>query len=90
MTTSVSAAPEIIDHEETGIIVPPRDAAAIEQAVLELMENSARVEEMGREARRRAAARFNFSTMMKRYEHCYLDWLDAQLAGRLKAARRSV
>lgn len=75
ITTSDSAAPEIIDHEETGIIVPPRDPGAITTAIVELIQNPERARQIGREARRRAIERFNFPKMMKEYERWYTAWL---------------
>jgi L-malate glycosyltransferase len=71
VTTSDSAAPEIIDDGETGLIVPPRNATALAEALLTLAGDRARTRAMGQEARRRAIARFSFPTMMKAYEAGY-------------------
>jgi len=43
--------PEIIEHERTGYLTPERDAAAISQALLQLMQSHALRERMGRLAR---------------------------------------
>lgn len=45
--TSVEAVPEIIDHEETGLIVPPADHIALAHALLALLEDPQRAEAMG-------------------------------------------
>jgi glycosyltransferase involved in cell wall biosynthesis len=88
ITTSGSAAPEIIDDGETGVLVPPRDPEALKNAVLKVMENPALSQEMGREARRRAVDRFNFPKMMKEYERCYVEWLDQESPRRSESRRR--
>lgn len=75
VTTGDSAAPEILDHQETGIIVPPRDPQALAAAIIELMDHPERVGRMGREARRRAVERFGFPKIIREYEHWYHSWL---------------
>jgi glycosyltransferase involved in cell wall biosynthesis len=77
VTTGESAAPEIIDHGETGMILPPRDPDAMARAILELLADPARRRRMGEEARRRADAKYNFPKMMREYERCYDEWLAA-------------
>jgi len=71
VVTDVAAAPEQVDHGETGLIVPPRDPAALAAAILELRGDPGRAQEMGREARRRVVERFNFPKMMREYEDFY-------------------
>jgi glycosyltransferase involved in cell wall biosynthesis len=71
VVTDVAAAPEQVDHGETGLLVPPRDPAAIAAAILELRGDPERAGEMGREARRRVVERFNFPKMMREYEEFY-------------------
>lgn len=87
ITTSGSAAPEIIDDGETGVIVPPRDSKALEQAILEVMRNPGRAEALGREARHRAVDRFNFPKIMREYERYYVEWLDRKSSRRFKSRR---
>lgn len=79
ITTADSAAPEIIDDGETGMIVPPRNAEALKNAILLLLDNPERAAEMGREARRRAIERFNFPKMMREYERFYLESLSHEV-----------
>lgn len=78
VTTSRSAAPEIIDDGETGMIVPPRDSEALARAIGELVAQPERAHAMGIEARRRAVERFNFPKMMREYEASYERWLAAR------------
>jgi glycosyltransferase involved in cell wall biosynthesis len=73
IATDVAAAPEQIDHRETGLLVPPRDPCAIAAAVLELMGNPERAAALGREARRRVVERLNFPNIIKHYEQIYYN-----------------
>jgi glycosyltransferase involved in cell wall biosynthesis len=74
VSTDVAAAPEQIDHGETGLLVPPRDPDAIAVAVTSLLGDRQRATEMGRRARERVIERFNFPRMMCLYEDLYSDW----------------
>jgi glycosyltransferase involved in cell wall biosynthesis len=78
IATNVAAAPEQIDDSETGVLVPPRDPAAIAAAAIELASDSERAMRLGQEARRRVVERFNFPKMMHHYELCYTRWLAAR------------
>lgn len=75
IATDIAAAREQIDDGETGVIVPPRDALAIEEAVERVLLQPARFQVMGVEARRRVVDRFNFPRMMAHYERIYEDVL---------------
>jgi glycosyltransferase involved in cell wall biosynthesis len=75
VTTSNSAAPEIIDHGETGLIVPPRDPDAFAAAMLSLLADRERMRVMGELARRRAIEKFDFKKMIRVYEAAWQGWL---------------
>ncbi|MCA9905670.1 MAG: glycosyltransferase, partial [Anaerolineae bacterium] len=47
VATTVSAIPEIVVHQETGLLVPPRDVVALAEATLLLLEDSALRHHMG-------------------------------------------
>lgn len=71
IATDVAAAPEQVDHQETGLLVPARDSAAIAAALVSLIDNPEQAAAMGKEARRRVVERFNFPRMMRDYERWY-------------------
>jgi glycosyltransferase involved in cell wall biosynthesis len=48
-----------VSHGETGLLVPPGDALALAEAVLELLRDRPRLTEFGRQGRERAAALFD-------------------------------
>jgi glycosyltransferase involved in cell wall biosynthesis len=78
IATSVAAAPEQIDHDETGLLVPARDPEAIAWGVIQMIQDPTRAARLGREARRRVVERFNFPRMMREYEHWYAEWFRAR------------
>lgn len=53
VATSVGGVPEIVLDGETGLIVPPGDAAALERAIRSLIENPATARKMGEAGRSR-------------------------------------
>lgn len=55
---------EIVQDGQTGILVPPADPAALGAALRRLLEDPEAAREMGREARRRAEARFSVERMV--------------------------
>lgn len=59
---------EIIDHGETGVLVPPGDRAALAGALLELLADPARRAAMGAAARTRARARFSAPPLVRQWE----------------------
>jgi len=53
-------------HGQTGLVVPPRDSAALAQAILTLLQNEHLRREMGQRARQRALSEFSLPTMVER------------------------
>jgi glycosyltransferase involved in cell wall biosynthesis len=53
VVTSVGALPEIVAHEETGLVVPPRDEVALADAIVRLLKDPALGRELGENGRRR-------------------------------------
>lgn len=74
----VEAIPEIIAHGETGLLVPPGDAAALADALSTLLADPARARRMGAAGRARVAQRFSWD----RAAACMLE---AMGAGELQA-----
>jgi rhamnosyl/mannosyltransferase len=62
-------------HGQTGLVVPPRDAAALAQAIGTLLEDEPLRQQMGQRARERAEKEFSFTTMVKRLVDLYKDVL---------------
>jgi glycosyltransferase involved in cell wall biosynthesis len=57
---------------DTGVVVPPRDSAALAAAMAKLIDRGAgQRQELGRAARQRIEAEFSLATMIERYEQLY-------------------
>jgi glycosyltransferase involved in cell wall biosynthesis len=60
IATTGGAFPEVIDHNETGWLVPPADAEALADAIRLLADEPALRERLGREGREAIVRRFNW------------------------------
>ncbi len=80
VATSVGGTPEMVENGVTGLLVPPRDAAALAGAIGSLLADPARGRSIGRAARERAAERFSLEATVRETELLY--------AGLLRRARQ--
>lgn len=71
VATSVGGIPEAVTHRETGLLVPPKDDAALASALLELARDPARRREYGERGRRRLEAHFTAELMASRTLEVY-------------------
>lgn len=69
--THLAGMPELVHDGETGLLVPPRDPAALAQAVLKLVHDPAWRAEMGRAGRTLVETRFSLATKLERTEALY-------------------
>jgi len=75
VATDVGGIREQLD-EDTGIIVPPRDACALSHAICELLADAGRRRRMGEAARQKARAQFSVGRMIDRHMRLYEELLD--------------
>jgi glycosyltransferase involved in cell wall biosynthesis len=75
VATDVGGIREQLD-EDTGIIVPPRDSAALARAVCTLLADSGRRRRLGQAARRKAHAQFSVRQMIDRHVRLYEEILE--------------
>lgn len=73
VATAVGGVPEVVADDQTGILVEPGDPAGLAAAVVEVLSDRARAEEMGERGRQRAAAQFDISEMLERTKAVYAD-----------------
>ena len=71
VASRVSAIPEIVVDGETGLLVPPRDADALAQALLALLRDPQRATEMGRRGQVRLEQEFTVERMVAQTEAVY-------------------
>jgi glycosyltransferase involved in cell wall biosynthesis len=75
VATDVGGIREQLD-EDTGIIVPPRDSAALARAICTLLGDAGRRHQIGQAARRKARAQFNVDQMIDRHVRLYEELLE--------------
>ena len=71
VATAVGGVPEIIKNKTTGILVSPGDPDAMAQAVIALLKDRSRRDEMGRCAREWVRDNFNDRTMVEKLDEIY-------------------
>ncbi|MBN1688128.1 MAG: glycosyltransferase [Candidatus Omnitrophica bacterium] len=78
VVTDVGGNPEVIQDQENGLLVPVKDSRALARAVLSLLSDSLRTNQIGSAARRTVEEKFTTQAMMKQYtRHYNRDCADA-------------
>ena len=72
IASRIGGIPEIVEHDKTGLLVEPEDSKGIANAVLELLHSPERIEAMGVNARRHAAAHFSNECLARAYANLIL------------------
>jgi L-malate glycosyltransferase len=75
IATAVGGVPELVQHEVSGILIPPDDRAALARSLRALIADPARAASLGRAARDTITSRFSFTRMVSSFEDLYLDLL---------------
>ncbi|MBS1113636.1 MAG: glycosyltransferase [Nitrospirae bacterium] len=73
IATDVAPMREIINSEEVGILVPPKDSNALASAIEVLMSDRVRAEALGGAARRRALSFFDIKNTIDNYTGLFED-----------------
>jgi glycosyltransferase involved in cell wall biosynthesis len=68
---------EVVEHEKTGLLVPPGDAEALAEAIRGLAANPEMRRVMGEAGRKRVTERFSIESTIRRTEELYLECLEA-------------
>jgi glycosyltransferase involved in cell wall biosynthesis len=71
VASRIGGLPEIVEHGETGFLVPPGDSVGLGDALTELVTNRQQAERMGRAGRERARRRFSMEQTVSRFERLY-------------------
>jgi glycosyltransferase involved in cell wall biosynthesis len=69
--TNVGGIPELVGHGENGLLVPPRDPAALASAIRHLGDHPELRARMGRQGRADAEARYSWDRVVIRYLSIY-------------------
>jgi glycosyltransferase involved in cell wall biosynthesis len=76
VASAVGGIPEIVQHERTGLIVPPRDAGALFESLSRCNADARLRDRLAMHAREFAAATLTWRRSAKRYEDLYLQTLE--------------
>jgi glycosyltransferase involved in cell wall biosynthesis len=71
VATTTGGLPEVVAQGETGLLVPPGDAESLAAAVVSLLEDKVRREQMGRNGKARAQERFSLDASVMHMEQLY-------------------
>jgi glycosyltransferase involved in cell wall biosynthesis len=71
VATRAMGNPELVGHEEHGLLVPPRDPEAMAAAILRLLDNPGWAKGLGRAGRARVVAGFSTRAKVERLEALY-------------------
>ena len=78
VASAVGGCRDVITNGETGLLVPPGDAAAFQEALEILIQSPVMRERLGVAARQDAASRFGLDRMADQYEACYHAVMDGR------------
>jgi L-malate glycosyltransferase len=88
VATHVGGNPEVVEHGETGFLVPPRDPASLAHAICLLLDDRERARRLGQAGRQRVAQHFSLEKMVRDTERLYLELLQTGHKERLAAVGR--
>jgi glycosyltransferase involved in cell wall biosynthesis len=72
VASAVDGVDELVEHDRSGLLVPPRDAARFAGALVELLATDDRRERLGAAARERIERDYELGGWMRRIEHEYM------------------
>jgi len=75
VATSVGGLPEVVIHQETGLLVPPGDSAALCNALAWVREHPSEAKQMAERGHAHVHANFTFERMVDRTEAVYTELL---------------
>ena len=81
VTTDVAGCRDLIEHDETGVVVPFGDVSALAGAMQELLEDRGRARCLGEEASRRVASDWHIGQSYDRYAALYAQMLGQETLG---------
>lgn len=73
VVSEAGGSPEVVQHEVNGLLVPVKDAPALAQALIRLLDNSAWAQQLGRAASAGVADKFSLDRMGRQLNDIYLE-----------------
>src|SRR5207245_1706114 len=77
VATRVGGSPEALEDGVDGLLVPPRDSAALSRAIGWVLEHPEAARDLGRRARARVAEEFSLARMIRETERLYARLLES-------------
>jgi glycosyltransferase involved in cell wall biosynthesis len=77
VASTAGALPEVVGEDGAGMLVPPRNAPALAQAIKNLLEDPGLRLRMGQSARRRVLSRFTWEQAAQQMVTVYREAIDA-------------
>ena len=71
ITTAIGGNVDLIDDNETGLLIPPKNAAALKEAIMTLLNNKVFCEKLGRNARKRVEEIYCLDKIIGKYKKLY-------------------
>ena len=84
VASDVPGCNEAVEHERSGLLVPPADPAAVAEAVIRLVEDAALSNALAVEARKRVIEKFELSRIAEQLRICYRRLIATKTAPRLR------
>ena len=81
VATAVGGVPDVVEHDTTGLLVPPRDIDAFSAALVALARDRSRRTAMGLAGRERARVRYSHQRLVEEIDALYVSGLARTRAG---------
>ena len=75
IASSLPALRDTVEHEKTGMLVPPGDPEALAMATIKLLSNTDLRSKLSREARRNVVGKFDWKSITEKYSHLYRNFV---------------
>jgi glycosyltransferase involved in cell wall biosynthesis len=80
VATAVGGTPEVIEHGINGLLVAPRDAGALADAICELLLDRSLAQRIGAEGRRTVVSHYSMERMVRETADLYANLLDRRVS----------
>jgi glycosyltransferase involved in cell wall biosynthesis len=81
VATEVGSVPEVVQHESTGLLVPPRDSEALAKALQMLLADPTKRRRLGAMGRKLVEERYSLHRTLEQYESVYASVLSSSSGG---------
>jgi len=81
IATAVGGLPEVVEHDKTGVLIPPRDAEALAAALERLLADPAWARELGDHARDHVREHFSLDHLGREINEIYEELVEKKFGG---------